>query len=388
VGENFFISLKSQLADIALAWLPASWQPMISAILVSCAVMAFAPLTMMFLTWFERKAVGRFQDRYGPNRVGPFGIFQPLADGVKMAQKEDIIPEGADRLLHHLAPALVVVPAFLMFIFVPFGRDMVAADLDTGLLFFLAASGLSAPLIISGGWAPRNKFSVLGGLRAAAQMLAYAIPMALSVVAVVMATGSLSISAVVEAQARLGYWYVLTPWGAFAFVIFFLCTVAEAKRTPFDMPEAESELVAGFHTEYSGLKFAMFFMAEFTGSYAACMFAASLFLGGWIGPEFLPSWLILQVKAMALFFVMVWFRGTIPRFRTDQLLALAWKFLFPMSVLVLVATGAWYFLRMDSGIAAIIWPFLSLTLAWWGLSVVLAHEFIRANRPRRADNAG
>lgn len=388
MGENIFIAFKSQLTDIAEAWLPASWQPMISAIMVSVAVMAFAPLTMMYLTWFERKAVGRFQNRYGPNRVGPFGLLQPVADGIKMAQKEDIVPEGSDHLLHFLAPALVVVPAFLLFIFVPFGRDMVAADLDTGLLFFLAAGGLSVPLIISGGWAPRNKFSVLGGLRAAAQMLAYSIPMALSVVAVVMATGSLSITAVVEAQMRLGYWFILTPWGAFAFVIFFLCAVAESKRTPFDMPEAESELVAGFHTEYSGLKFAMFFMAEFTGSFAACMLASALFLGGWSGPEFLPSWLVLQVKSWGLFFVMVWFRGTLPRFRTDQLLALAWKFLFPMSVLVVVAAGAWYFLRMDYLVGALLWPFLALTIAWWILSMVLSREFARANRPQRGSRAG
>jgi NADH-quinone oxidoreductase subunit H len=388
VGENIFISLKSALVDVANTWFPPSWQPMISAVIMSLAVMTFAPLVMMFLTWFERKAVGRFQDRYGPNRVGPFGLLQPLADGIKMAQKEDIIPEGADRLLHYLAPALVVVPAFLLFIFLPFGRDMVAADLDTGLLFFLAAGGLSAPLIIAGGWAPRNKFSVLGGLRGAAQMLAYAIPMALSVVAVVMATGSLSITAVVEAQSRLGYWFALTPWGSFAFVIFFLCSVAESKRTPFDMPEAESELVAGFHTEYSGLKFAMFFMAEFTGAYASCMLASALFLGGWSGPEFMPSWLVLQLKALLLFFIMVWFRGTLPRLRTDQLLAFAWKFLFPMAVLVVVASGAWYFLRMDYGIAAVIWPFSALTIAWWLLSMVLAREFVRGNRPRRGNNAG
>ena len=388
MGENIFLNLKTQLTDIAAAWLPASWQPMVSALIISLAVMTFAPLTMMYLTWFERKAVGRFQDRYGPNRVGPFGLLQPLADGVKMAQKEDIVPEGADRVLHFLAPALVVVPAFVLFIFIPFGRGMVGADLDTGLLFVLAAGALSAPLIVAAGWAPRNKFSVLGGLRGAAQMLAYAIPMALSVVSMVMATGSLSITAVVEAQARLGYWFVLTPWGAFAFVIFFLCSVAEAKRTPFDMPEAESELVAGFHTEYSGLKFAMFFMAEFTGSFAACMLASSLFLGGWSGPEFIPSWLILQLKSWGLFFVMVWFRGTLPRLRTDQLLALAWKFLFPMSVLVVVASGAWYFLRMDYGLGAIIWPFIGLTIAWWILSIVLGREFARTNRPRRIVDAG
>ena len=235
MGERFFLNLKSQLTDIAAAWLPASWQPLISALLTAVAVIAFAPLAMMYMTWFERKAVGRFQDRYGPNRVGIFGLLQPLADGVKMAQKEDIVPRDADRILHFLAPALVVVPAFLLFLFVPFGKDMVAVDLDTGLLFFLAVSGITAPLIITAGWAPRNKFSVLGGLRAAAQMLAYAVPMALSTVAVVMATGELSTGAIVEEQIRMGYWFILTPWGVFAFAIFFMCGVAEVKRTPFDM---------------------------------------------------------------------------------------------------------------------------------------------------------
>jgi len=385
--ERLFIELKSSLIDLA-AWfgVPAGWLPLLSAFLSAATIMAAAPVIMMYQTWFERKVVGRFQDRYGPNRVGPFGLFQPIADGVKALQKEDLVPAKADKLLHFLAPALVVVPTFMLFLFVPWGRGMVAADIDTGLLFFFAFAGLQAPIIVTAGWAPRNKFSVLGGLRAAAQVLSYGVPMAISAVAVVMAAGSLSSSAIVEAQGD--NWFILTPWGAFAFVIFFVCVVAETKRTPFDMPEAESELVAGFHTEYSGLKFALFFMAEYMGSFAACMLATTLFLGGWSGPEFLPSWAIFMAKSGVLFFVMVWFRGTLPRLRIDQMLGLAWKFLFPLSLVTMVAEGLWYFLRTDGRMAgAILWPLAILAVSYWILSVVMMREFVRGNKPRGKQDA-
>ncbi len=384
--ESVFIDLKSLLLDVAAMLVPTSLLPVVSAVITAVVLLALGAVIMMYQTWLERKVVGRMQDRYGPNRVGPFGLLQPLADGIKMFQKENITPRGADQVLHFLVPALSVVPVFMLFVLLPFGKDMVGVELNMGLLFFLAFAGLQAPLLIAAGWAPRNKFSVIGGMRAAAQMLAYGVPMAVSVVTVVMVSGSLSVSGVVAAQAREGFWYIFTPWGLFAFIIYILCATAECKRTPFDMPEAESELVAGFHTEYSGLRWALLFMAEFIAAYAVCGLAATLFFGGWSGPAFIPSWAIFQIKTWGLFCVMIWLRGTLPRPRIDQLLGFAWKFLFPLSLLVLVSAAWWHFLR-EAGrqVSAFVWPLVGLVAVYWLLSTVIMRELIRSNRPLRGE---
>jgi NADH-quinone oxidoreductase subunit H len=255
---------------------------------------------------------------------------------------------------------------------------MTAADLSVGVLFFLGVSAVQTPVVIAAGLGARSKYSVLGSMRAAAQILSYEIPMVLSVVAVVMAAGTMSTNAIVEAQARDG-WYVFTPWGAFGLLVFLLSATAESNRNPFDMAEAESELVAGFHTEYSGFKFGLFQMAEFLSGFASCGLAATLFLGGWSGPGFLPTWGWFMVKTYAMFFVLMWFRATLPRFRIDQLLALAWRFLFPLGLLVILASALWHFLPLAPALAACL---ILLAGGYWGLSALLWREFESSSRPR------
>lgn len=306
-------------------------------------LLAFLPFTMMYLTWLERKLVGRLQGRYGPNRVGPFGLLQPIADGIKMLMKEDVVPEGADKILHFLAPVMVVVPALLIFSVLPFGKGIIAADLNIGLVFFLAMSSLSTIAIFAAGWASRNKFSLMGAMRVAAQIVSYEVPMVFSLVVVIMMAGSLSTVEIVKSQERL--WFFLTPWGFIGFLIFFISATAEVNRCPFDIPEGESEIVAGFHTEYSGMKFALFYMAEFLSAFAVCALAATLFFGGWIGP-LLPSPLWFIIKTYALYFILVWVRGTLPRLRVDQLMGFAWKFLFPVSLLNILLTAVFYLVHI------------------------------------------
>jgi NADH-quinone oxidoreductase subunit H len=343
----------------------------------AAALLAFAGFTFMYLTWLERKVAGRFQDRYGPNRVGPFGLLQPIADGLKFVMKEDIIPTGADRVIHELAPILAVTPVLMLYLVLPFGRGMTGVDMSVGVLFFLGVSAVQSPVVIAAGLGARSKYSVLGSMRAAAQILSYEIPMVLVVVSVVMAAGTMSTTAIVEAQARDG-WYILTPWGAVGMLVFLLCAVAESNRHPFDVAEAESELVAGFHTEFSGFKFGLFQMAEFLGGFASCGLAVTLFLGGWLGPAFLPTWAWFMAKVGAMFFVLMWFRATLPRFRIDQLMAFAWLFLFPLSLLVILSSALWYFLPLVPALASGV---VLLGGGYWFFSGVLLREYGRSSVP-------
>ncbi len=311
-------------------------------------ILALAPVGMMYLTWLERKVIARIQDRIGPNRVGPYGLLQPIADGIKMLTKEDIVPAGADALCHLLAPVLIVVPALFLFTVLPLGPQWVAAPMTTGLLFFVAIGSLSTLAIFMAGWGSRNKFSLLGAARTAAQLIAYEVPLVLGLVVVPMAVGSLNLSEVVWAQEAR--WFILTPWGLTGFLVLMTAGLAEVNRTPFDLPEAESEIVAGFHTEYSGMKFALFYMAEFLSTLALAAFLSVLFLGGWLAPRVgagpvLPAWLSpiawIGLKTFLLVFVMIWIRGTFPRFRIDQLMGFAWKVLLPVSLANVLGTAAW-----------------------------------------------
>lgn len=341
-SDTIFVVIKKAILGFLQGFLP-DWTVVIISILISITAIAiFGPVTMMYLTWLERKVVGRIQNRYGPNRVGIFGLLQPIADGVKMLTKEDIVPQAADKVTHFLAPVIVVIPALLVFSVLPFGKGMAAVNLNVGLLFFLAISTMSTIAIFMGSWGSRNKFSLLGGMRAVAQMVSYEIPMVMSVVPVILVTGSLSTVSIVEAQLG-GKWFVFTPWGFFAAIVFFLCGVAEVNRTPFDLPEGESEIIAGFHTEYSGMKFALFYMAEFMSAFAISGLTATLFFGGWDGP-FLPSWVWFLIKAYAMIFIMIWFRGTLPRFRVDQLMGFAWKLLLPFALLNIFVAALWQLL--------------------------------------------
>jgi NADH-quinone oxidoreductase subunit H len=310
-------------------------------------------LLAAYLTWFERKLLAYIQIRVGPNRVWPKGWLQAIADALKLFVKEDITPSRANTFVYLLAPVLIIVPALVVFSVIPFGPTDAfrLTDVNIALLLVLGVSSVGVYGIILGGWASNNKFSLMGGLRSAAQLISYEVPMGFSVVTVLLMAGSLSLVQIVEAQRRMGLWFVFP--GVIAFFIYFVCGVAETNRSPFDLPEAESELVAGFHTEYSGMSFAFFFLAEYANMVVISSLATLLFLGGWLPP--FPNWLAavwaspalswippvfwFVAKMAAFLFVYIWFRGTFPRYRFDQLMALGWKVFIPVSLVNLMAVG-------------------------------------------------
>jgi NADH-quinone oxidoreductase subunit H len=297
-----------------------------------------------YLVWVERKLLGRMQARYGPNRAGRYGLLQPIVDVIKLITKEDTVPEGASKPIFLFAPGVVGLVALLIFAVVPFGRNitlwgrpipLVITDLNIGLLFVLALSSIGVYGIALGGWASNSKYSLLGGIRGAAQMISYEIPLGLSLVPVVMLARSLSLVEITNAQS--GYPFILAQ--PFSFVIFLIAAVAEIKRIPFDLPEAENELGAGYHTEYSGMRFGLFFLGEYITMIVLGSLVAVFFLGGWHGP-ILPPILWFLVKVGVIVFVLIWFRATFPRIRYDQLMNTGWKVLIPVALLNIVATGA------------------------------------------------
>ena len=294
--DQLFVSLKHLLVELA----PALYREWVSMTVSAAAILATFMSLFALTVLLERKGLGRIQNRPGPNRVGPFGLLQPLADFVKMLTKEDIVPAGADRWLHFLAPILLVVPVLLSFAVLPVGRNMAAVDLDSGVLFFFAVGAAVEVAIFLAGWSSHSKYSLLGAMRALAQMVSYEIPFVLAAVPVVMWTGSLSLVTIVDAQAGyhggwLARWHVFTPWGAAGFALFLVAAAAEANRAPFDLPEGESEIVAGHLVEYSGFKYALFFIGEYLGLFAASALGITLFLGGWRSPvaflDWVPSYL-------------------------------------------------------------------------------------------------
>ena len=349
---------------------------------MAAIVIAYATL-FAFTTLLERKGLGRIQNRYGPNRVGPFGLLQPIADGLKALTKEDVIPSTADQVVHFLAPVVLVVPVFLALAVVPAGRNMAALDTDAGVLFFFAVGAATELSVFMAGWSSRNKYSLLGAMRAIAQMISYEVPLILSAVTAIMAAGSLSAVKIVEAQA--GYWgivprwYVLTPWGLAGFVLFMIAAAAESNRSPFDLPEGESELIAGYYTEYSGFKFALFFLGEYLGLFAVSGLGITLFLGGWQSPlaclEWLPSWFWFFTKLLALIGGFIWVRGTLPRLRMDQLMGFAWKLMLPLALSNILAAGIWRFMsagaaRWIVGAVLVAVPYLMLGRLLPGLKPV------------------
>ena len=375
--DMIFVTAKVWILDLLSRFLP-DWMVVFASIVISSVViLCLGPVIMMYLTLLERKLIGRIQNRYGPNRVGKWGLLQPIADGIKMFTKEDIVPANADKIVHLLAPIVIVVPALMVFLVVPFGERMTAVNLNIGLLYFIAVSSVTVLPIFMGSWASRNKYSLLGGMRTAAQMISYEIPMTLAVVPAIMMSQSLSTNTIVLAQVGDYdlHWFIFTPWGIVGFIVFFLCATAECNRPPFDLPEAESELVAGFHTEYSGMKFALFYMAEYMNTFTLCGIAATLFLGGWQGP-FLPSWLWFFAKTFVLICVMIWFRGTFPRFRVDHLMGFAWKFLLPLTLVNILLTALWQF---TSDLEAWFWSILVLGISLWIL-VKLNRTFVPEKR--------
>ena len=298
-----------------------------------------------YLVLVERKLLGWIQERIGPNRAGPYGLLQPLADGIKMVTKEDVIPVGADKWLFYLAPAMAAIPAVMIIALIPFGRTLTlfghqvklqVVDLNVGLLLFMAFSSIAVYGVALGGWASNSKYSLLGGIRGLAQMISYEIPMGLSLVPVVMLSRSFQLSTIVTGQESC--WFIV--YQPLAFIIFLISIVAESKRIPFDIPEAEGELVAGFHTEYSGLRFGLFFVGEYINIIVLGSLAASFFLGGWHGP-FLPPVVWFLIKMLVFAFLVIWLRGTLPRLRYDQLMHFSWKVLTPLALLNILATG-WF----------------------------------------------
>ncbi|GFO62443.1 NADH-quinone oxidoreductase subunit NuoH [Geomonas paludis] len=302
-----------------------------------------------YLVLAERRILGFLQDRIGPNRVGPFGLLQPLADVIKMLTKEDMIPKAADRLLFSMAPAMAAIPAILTFAIIPvgaplqlFGRqvNLQVADLNVGVLFFMALSSVAVYGIALGGWASNSKYALLGSIRGLSQLISYELSMGLSLVPVVMLAKSLSLADIVNAQADMPF-IVYQP---VAFVIFLVSILAECRRIPFDLPEAEGELVAGFHTEYSGMRFGLFFVGEYINIISLSSLASLFFLGGWRGPLLPPIvWFFIKVGLFS--FLFIWVRGTLPRLRYDQLMHLGWKFLTPLALLNILVTGWWLALR-------------------------------------------
>lgn len=346
--DQIFVTLKCGLVGLV----PDRWQPLLSAALSVGAIVVTFPLLFAITTVLERKGLGRMQNRYGPNRVGPYGLLQPIADGLKAMTKEDAVPRTADKVVHFLAPLVLVVPVFLALAVVPMGRNMTALDMDGGVLFFFAVGAATELSVFMAGWSSRNKYSLLGAMRAIAQMISYEVPLILSAVTVIMAAGSLSTVKIVAAQA--GYWgivpqwYVLTPWGLAGFILFMIAGTAESNRSPFDLPEGESEIIAGYYTEYSGFKFALFFLGEYLGMFAVSGLGITLFLGGWHSPlaclEWIPSYVWFFAKLLVLIGGFIWVRGTLPRLRLDQLMGFAWKFMLPMALINIVAAGVWSFM--------------------------------------------
>lgn len=361
--DQIFLLLRDWIAG----FLPVFWRPLVGILLGVVGIVSVFPAIFALTTVFERKGLGRMQNRLGPNRVGPFGLLQPMADGIKSLTKEDIVPKTADGLVHFLAPIVLVIATFMGYAVLPVGRNMVLVDLDCALLFYFAMGASSEVAVFMAGWSSRNKYSLLGAMRAVAQMISYEVVLLLSAVAVVMATGSMSLTRIVAVQNQYSgifpHWYIFTPWGLAAFLMYAIAGTAETNRSPFDLPEGESELVAGYHTEYSGFKFALFFLGEYLGMLSISGLGATLFLGGWSAPfsflTWVPSWIWFFAKVLTSIFVFIWMRGTLPRLRQDQLMNFAWKFVLPFTLFDLLVTALWRFM----GEGALRWVVCSALVA-------------------------
>ncbi len=336
------INIQNWLVQVLTNWgVPSGWQTAILFLLGSAVLGVGALLFTLILIWAERKIIGRLQDRYGPNRVGPWGIFQPVADMLKIFIKEHIIPDGVDPFPYHFAPILAVAAVLMSWAVVPFSDAVRGSDLNVALLFLLAVGGLGELAVLFAGWGSNNKYSLLAAFRASAQMISYEIPMAVVLISTVILSGSMSLGDIVSSQ-NVAYIFLM-PFGAF---IFFVANIAENGRAPFDLAEADSELVAGFNMEYSGLKFGMFYVADFLRAFTSSIIFVSIFLGGWRGPgaEQYPllGFVYLLIKSVIIWFLGVWIRGSLPRYRIDQMMSITWKVLTPMAFSLLIVVAVVY----------------------------------------------
>jgi NADH-quinone oxidoreductase subunit H len=331
----------------ALAAVPEPLLAVVLTVIMATVVLVFISLLVMFLIWLERKVSAHMQDRLGPMRVGGWhGWAQSIADGVKLLFKEDIIPEKADRIVFAFAPMVVFASAFAAYVVLPFSPTLIVSDLNIGLLYLIAISSVVVIGILMAGWSSNNKWALYGSIRSAAQIVSYEIPAGFALLTTIMLVGSLSMRDIAQAQAGgIHHWFIFhNPFSFVAFFIYYCAALAEVNRTPFDIPEAESELVAGYHTEYSGMRFAIFFLAEYANMFAVSAIATTLFLGGWNGilpTPILPPALTFILKCLFLVFVMMWLRWTLPRLRVDQLMYMSWKVLLPFSALCVVGVGLW-----------------------------------------------
>jgi NADH-quinone oxidoreductase subunit H len=330
-----------------LGAIPAPLLVVVLGVIIATVILIFISIMAMFLIWLERKVSAHMQDRLGPMRVGGWhGWAQSIADGVKLLFKEDIIPEQADRIIFALAPMVVFASAFAAFVVIPFSPSLIVSDLNIGLLYLIAISSIVVIGIMMAGWSSNNKWALYGAIRSAAQIISYEIPAGFALLTSIMLVGSLSMQDISAAQAGgIHHWLLFNnPFSFVAFFIYYCAALAEVNRTPFDIPEAESELVAGYHTEYSGMRFAIFFLAEYANMFAVSAIATTLFLGGWNGilpSPILPPALTFIVKCLFLVFVMMWLRWTLPRLRVDQLMYMSWKVLLPFSAVCVVGVGIW-----------------------------------------------
>jgi NADH-quinone oxidoreductase subunit H len=343
------------------------------------------PLIVAYMVWLERKVAARFQDRIGPNRVGPLGLLQPIADVVKLITKEDLVPRDADQVVHLAAPVMVIVSAFLVMAVIPFAVGMAPVNVPSGMVYLIAVSSISPLGIFLAGWSSRNKYSLLGSMRAVAQLVSYEVPQVLSTVPVVLWAGSLSLVTIFDRQVEFG-WFVFSPPGLLGFVILLIASIAEVNRTPFDLPEAESEIIAGYHTEYSGMRFGLFFLAEYLSVFAVSCVATALFLGGGTPIPFVefPTTLlsdatfsyfvtdlilipVFMAKVLFFIFLMFWIRATLPRMRVDRLMNYSWKYLVPLAIVDVLVAGIWYEIVIRPG---------SLTLWRWILGTVVTGPIV------------
>ena len=341
----------SGLSSEITGWIGADWlASILSGLLGALGILAVVGPTLLMLIWVERKVIARFQQRYGPNRVGPKGLVQPIADALKLVLKEELRPRAADKYLFLLPPILVFLPALLVWGIVPFGPNMQVADLNVGVLYLLAVSGTAVLAIFMAGWSSNNKYALFGAMRVIAMSISYEVPMVLALLTVVFFTGTMSLNDIVKWQQSEDIVLVLLlPMTAF---MFFFAATAELNRTPLDISEAESEIVAGYHTEYSGMRFGLFYAVELLNTLAVSAFIATFFLGGWWLwglDEWVPPWMILLAKTGACYFLFIWTRGTLPRLRIDQMMHFCWKFLVPVGLVFLVAAAVERTLLLEQG---------------------------------------
>jgi len=347
-------------------WPSGFWSHLVIFVVILFVFFIFMAVAFIY---FERRVISRFQIRIGPNRTGPFGLLQPIADVIKILIKEDIIPFNVDKIIHLLAPAVAVVPAIMVFAVIPFQNGASLVDLNVGLLYIVAISSVSVVGMVMAGWGSNNKYGLVSAMRVIAQVVSYEIPLALAIIGVVLYAGTLSMNAIVQAQS-IPY-ILLQPMG---FLIYFLASMAEINRTPFDLLEAESEIVAGYNIEYSGFKFALFYLTEYTEALAVTTIITTLYLGGWKGP-FLPPVIWFLIKVFAVFVLIIWVRATLPRLRIDQVMGFAWKFLLPLAFINLLVTG----------IQIAVWPDISqwvmvgVNIIVAAVSILLFSRFFRLN---------